>query len=66
MSRGKNRQRWHCRPCDKTAFGSASRAMETVGVLTVVSARDKTPIRAYPCPRGNGYHITSQEENIRT
>lgn len=65
MTRGKNRQRWHCRCCNKTAFGSASRAMETVSVLATVSARDKTPIRAYLCPRGNGWHLTSQEEKPR-
>lgn len=61
MSRGKNRQRWHCRRCNKTAYGSESRAMETVVVLATVSSRDRTPIRAYPCPKGNGWHTTSQE-----
>ena len=61
MSRGKNRQRWHCRACNKVSFGSRSRAMDTVELVAVESVREKKPIRAYPCPRGNGWHTTSEE-----
>jgi hypothetical protein len=61
MSRGKGRQRWHCHACEKTAFGSESRAEETMGTLSAVSTRQKKPKRAYPCPYGNGWHMTSQE-----
>lgn len=36
--------------------------MDTVEVLAGASTRDRKPIRAYPCPKGNGWHTTSQEE----
>lgn len=56
--RGKNSSRWHCRACGKTAYGSEGRAMETVN--RVASNGDKVPVRAYLCPYGNGWHLTSQ------
>lgn len=33
--------------------------METVG--RVSDNGDKVPVRAYQCPYGNGWHLTSQE-----
>lgn len=61
MSRGKGRSRWECNACHKTAFGSESRAMETV-VWAAGTGRGYVPKRAYPCPRGNGWHLSSKEE----
>lgn len=58
------RQRWHCRPCDKTSFPSESQALGAVDYYQTVitdGLRAK-PKRAYPCPKGNGYHITKQDE----
>jgi hypothetical protein len=59
--RGKNSARWHCKPCDKTSFGSLSRARETIERY---SNAPIFPVRAYPCPYGNGYHVTKQEERV--
>jgi len=61
--RGKNSARWHCRACRKTAFGSESRAQETIDRVSGVTEQGRrVPRRAYPCPHGNGWHTTSQEE----
>lgn len=64
MSRGKNRQQWHCRACEKRAYGSQGRAQQAIDNLAENSRRGRTPKRAYPCPYGNGWHMTSQEERI--
>lgn len=57
---GKNRARWQCRACNKISFGSESRALETMGWAQ--EQGNRVPVRAYPCPKGNGYHLSSQEE----
>lgn len=66
VSRGKGRQRWHCAACGKTSFGSEARALETLDVVTAVyeSEGKDVPKRAYPCPYGNGYHLTKQESRV--
>jgi hypothetical protein len=51
---------------DKTVFTTGYRAQVAVDEIKARSARDKTPIRVYPCEVAEGgcgyYHITSQEE----
>lgn len=59
--RGKNSARWRCRACNKTSFGSESRAEEVMGRIGPEPGR-RIPIRVYPCPYGNGWHLTSQTE----
>lgn len=62
--RGKNSSRWHCKPCNKTAFGSESRAEETMQ-WAVEQGTSYVPVRVYPCPFHNGYHLSSQEDRER-
>lgn len=62
MSRGKGRDRWHCKPCGKTSFGSAGRARETIERIQDGAVSTYVPVRTYSCPFGNGHHVTSQEE----
>lgn len=59
--RGKNSARWTCHACNKTAFGSQSRALETIGRVAF-KGDGHVPVRAYECPYGNGWHLTSREE----
>jgi hypothetical protein len=54
------RARWECHPCKKTAFGSESRAQETIE--RVKDKPGRKPIRAYPCKYGNGWHLTAEDE----
>lgn len=61
--RGKNSARWHCRACNKTAFGSQGRAEETIDRASGFRG-NKKPVRAYQCPYGNGWHLTSQKERV--
>ena len=58
--KGGNRARWFCRACRKTSFGSEARAEETISRAQEFPGEHK-PKRAYPCPYGNGWHLTSQE-----
>lgn len=58
--RGKNSSRWHCRACNKAAFGSEGRAIETIE--KVAHKEGHVPRRAYECPYGNGWHLTSKED----
>jgi hypothetical protein len=58
MTRGKGRARWRCKPCGKIAYGSMSRAHETIDHFALSPVH---PVRVYPCPRGNGFHVTKQE-----
>ena len=63
MARNKGRSRWHCKACDKTSFGSASRAGQTLSsIQRGGSARPRSPQRTYPCPFGNGHHLTSKAD----
>jgi hypothetical protein len=64
VSRGKGRQRWHCKACDKVAFGSEARAREVIDMVTpaYVGTSHQVPRRVYPCPYNNGYHLTKLEE----
>ena len=58
------RGRWHCKPCHKTSFPSEGQAQGAVDYYQTVvedGAHDK-PKRVYPCPYGNGYHVTKQDE----
>lgn len=66
MSRGKGRQRWHCRACDKVAFGSEARAQEVIEAITPVyeGTDHKVPSRVYPCPYNNGFHLTSTKDRV--
>lgn len=61
--RGKNSSRWHCKPCDKTSFGSQGRAEETIERAQDFPGLTK-PIRAYECPYGNGWHLTKKEQTV--
>jgi hypothetical protein len=63
--RGKNSSRWRCRACNKTSFGSIGRAEEAMDRIGPTEGR-RIPKRAYPCPYGNGYHLTSQDERTTT
>lgn len=67
MSLGKARQIWHCRACDKRAYGSIGRALEIIEHMKARHAGTDHPVprRVYPCPYNNGYHLTRQEEEVR-
>ena len=58
----KNRSRWECRACHKIAYGSEARANQAMHTIQEVTGREVRPVRAYPCPYGNGWHMTSQKE----
>lgn len=63
MSRGKNRQKWPCKRCHKSSYGSASRAREASANRT--EHHNTETQRAYPCPVGNGWHLTSEEAHAQ-
>lgn len=60
MASGKGRQRWDCKACGKVSFGSQARALETLQWSSGQSG-DHSPVRAYPCPYSNGWHLTSKD-----
>lgn len=55
------RRSWFCRACHKKAFGSESIAENVIDQIHTRGARHGGPSRTYPCPYGNGWHLTSQE-----
>lgn len=61
--RGKNSQSWQCRACKKRSYGSQGRAEETIERVVAAGGFLR---RAYPCPYGNGWHTTKQEERKKT
>lgn len=61
MALNKGRARWECHACHKVAFGSQARALETLQWAHGTNS-GKKPERAYQCPYGNGWHLTSQRD----
>lgn len=59
----KSRAHWFCKACGKHAYGSAGRATQTIDNIKELSGRSVKPVRAYECPYGNGYHLTSKERS---
>lgn len=60
--RNKGRAHWFCKACGKHAYGSQGRAEEAIENIAEVSDRTARPKRVYPCPYGNGYHLTKKED----
>lgn len=56
------RRKWRCRACDKTAYCGERRALAAIESIQQINPDGHIPIRAYPCPYSNGWHITSQNE----
>ena len=55
--------KWHCRPCRKTAYGSERRGWAAIAtILSLPNRTEIVPCRVYPCPFGNGYHLTHHRE----
>lgn len=52
--------KWFCRACNKVAYGSAGRAEYAMGLAAQIGS-EHVPIRTYPCPYGNGHHLSSKE-----
>lgn len=58
----KHRVIWDCRACGKRAYPTQSRAHEAIeNHLTYNDSRGRLPGRAYECPWGNGWHLTSKQ-----
>lgn len=55
------RDKWYCRPCDKSAFPSESRAESAIEYIQTQNNTGHVPVRAYECPYDNGWHLTSKE-----
>lgn len=55
------RNAWFCKACQKQAYPSQSRAERTVEHIQSINPDGRTPKRAYECPYGNGWHLTSKE-----
>ena len=56
---------WDCKPCGKRSYPTESRANEAIGNHHQHNNhRTSLPSRAYECPHGNGWHLTSKP--IRT
>ena len=60
--RNKARAHWFCKACGKHSYGSIGRAEEALETIAELSNRTARPKRVYPCPYGNGYHLTKQED----
>lgn len=57
----KHRVIWDCRACGKRSYPTESRAYEAIGNHhTYNTNRASLPGRAYECPYGNGWHLTSK------
>lgn len=55
------RNAWYCKACQKTAFPSERRAERAIEHIQQINSQGHVPIRAYDCPYGNGWHLTSKE-----
>lgn len=55
------RNKWHCKPCDKTAFPSQRAAERAIENIRNGQVRGAGPKRAYQCSYGNGWHLTSKD-----
>lgn len=53
---------WYCKACHKKAFESQSQAERVMDHIHHLNPYGKTPQRAYQCPYGNGWHLTSQRD----
>jgi hypothetical protein len=60
----RHRQIWDCKACGKRAYPTRGRAQEAINnhVTHHGYAGRTLPRRAYECPYGNGWHLTSQAE----
>lgn len=48
--------------CGKSTFSTRGKAEQAIRTIQQRGEqRDKTPSRAYPCPTGHGWHVTSEE-----
>jgi hypothetical protein len=56
------RDAWHCKACGKNSYPSQRRAEGVIEWVTKATDRKHLPKRAYECPYGNGWHLTSQKE----
>ena len=55
------RSAWHCKACGKNSYPSQGRAEGVIDYIAVATDRQQVPKRAYECPYGNGWHLTSQK-----
>lgn len=52
-----------CQGCGKRAFATEAQARQDLAYNRTVGGRgEEVPLRVYPCPRGNGYHLTKQQK----
>lgn len=49
-----------CEPCGKPWYATQSEAIRTI--LPRVKAARGLGLRFYPCPHGNGFHLTKQKK----
>jgi hypothetical protein len=59
------REAWDCHACRKKAYPSERRALGVIEWIRVATDRQQIPERAYPCPYGNGWHLTSQKAKCK-
>lgn len=59
------RKAWHCKACGKRSFDSEGVALSVVEQISNRRDRPGGPRRAYECPKGNGWHLTSQKQRSK-
>lgn len=63
----RSRSIWNCRACGKRSYPNESRANEAIQNHQNFNSYEGRilPSRAYPCPYGNGWHLTSKPMKAR-
>lgn len=57
--------KWYCHYCRKAAYGSEGRGWEAIRTIAHLPRSKRTeiiPCRVYPCPHGQGWHLTHHRE----
>lgn len=53
------RDHWYCSWCGKTAWATKQGAQQAIVYIQNLPDRSHTvPTRSYPCPAGEGFHLT--------